>query len=283
MMQRIGGQRPIGLIIGLLVLAALAFFVFRGCAPGQSGIPDTGVNVSEQEGRLGRAFAASQVGQDGCPVENTTRFDSADTIYVGFEESEIPRGTSIFARLSREGRPLEDANEITADQDMLSCVWFEFQPGQGSGGFDPGQYSAELFINGNSADRVDFTVTQGSLGGPLNSDDSGAQLGRLAATTRVDRDGCPTDSVASFRPDEPVYVAYDQSFIPTGTEIFARLLYEGQTLEDTNPIRADQDLDACFWFVFEPERGSAGFDPGLYETQVFVNGAMADQIQFEVR
>lgn len=283
-MQKIGGKNPIGMIIGLVVVVGLALLAFRGCASGTPGIPSTGNDgVSEQEGQLGRAFAASQVSQDGCPVETTTRFESGDTIYVGFDESEIPRGTTIFARLSREGRAIEDAEEITADQDIRSCVWFEFQPGLSSGGFDPGQYSAELFINGNAADRVDFTVIQGSAGGQFNDDGSGVQLGRLSATTRVDRDGCPTDNVGAFRPDELIYIAYDQSFIPSGTEIFARLNYEGQALEDTDPILARQDMDTCFWFVFEPDTASAGFDPGMYETEIFVNGDLADQVQFEVR
>jgi hypothetical protein len=280
-MQQIGRSRPSGLIIGVLVLLGLAFLVFRGCSPGgMSGIPNTG-DRAEQEGRLGRAFAASEMGRDGCPADSATRFDSFDTIYVGFEESEIPQGTSIFARLSREGRPVEDTEEVTADGDLVSCVWFAFEPAQASGGFEPGSYAAELFINGNRADEVSFTVTAGGQGAAPQGGGSDLELGRLSTTTRVDRSGCPTDSVGEFRPDEAVYVAYDRSFIPAGTEIAARLVYEGDLLEETEPIVADRDLDTCFWFVFEPER--AGFEPGRYESEIWVNGDLAETIPFDVR
>jgi hypothetical protein len=251
--------------------------VFRGCAPGQSNIPQTG---DQQEGSLGQAFTAAQVDQNGCPIDNTNQFGSSETIYVGFTQSEIPSGTSIFARLNYEGQPVEDTDEITADQDLRSCVWFEFQPTQG--GFQPGNYTAELFINGNPADELRLSVSQDSAGA-ASGGLAGVQLGRLWTTSSVDNDGCPNDFVDTFGPDEPVYLAYEQSRIPAGTEIFARLLYDGQTIEDTQPIRADQEMTTCFWFVFEPEAGAPGLDPGPYEAEVYVNGQLADQIRFDVR
>jgi hypothetical protein len=105
-------------------------------------------------------------------------------------------------------------------------------------------------------------------------------LGRAYTSSEVDQAGCPLDDVVEFYPDEPVYVSIDRSFIPRGTEMFARLYYEGQVLEDTDAIVADRDLDTCVWFVFEGSRG--GLQPGDYEADIYVNGQVVETLEFDV-
>jgi hypothetical protein len=108
-----------------------------------------------------------------------------------------------------------------------------------------------------------------------------AELGRAYTSTQVDQAGCPLDDVAEFYPDEPVYVSIDRSFIPRGTEMFARLYYEGQVLEDTDAIVADRDLDSCVWFVFEGSRGGS-LQTGDYEVDIYVNGQVVETLDFYV-
>lgn len=261
------------IIIGLLVLAGIVFFLSR-CG-GNQQVPVTG------NGDLGRMFVASQVTEGDCPAGSAESFTSFDPIYVGFEESNIPQGTGVFARLIRDGQPVEDTREITADRDLRStCVWFVFEPSGGSEGFEPGNYEAVMFVNGNEADRLEFEIT--GRGSAPAGGSSGVQLGRLYATTGVDDNGCPTDNAGHFFSDEQIYVSFEESQIPARTEMFARLLREGRPVEDTDPIRADRDIRSCVWFVFEPT-GSGGLEPGNYEVQIFVNGDQADAVEFEVR
>jgi hypothetical protein len=271
-------------ILGLFAVAALVFLVFRGCSPGALGgspsIPQTGSDA--RQGRLGAAFVAASVDENGCPLDAASRLAGSNSIFAGFDRSDIPRGTSIFARLSREGQALEDTREIRADRDVSSCVWFEFQPGRA--GFRPGSYAVDFFINGNRADQVQFVVDEGAArpaSRPSIMDEP--RLGSLYAASMVDNNGCPMNDTSTFRYGDPVYVAYEESVIPAGTELFARLLYDGRPVEDTRPIRADQNLRSCIWFSFEPERGADGLEPGFYEAQIFVNGSVADQIQFTIR
>jgi outer membrane usher protein FimD/PapC len=166
-----------------------------------------------------------------------------------------------------------------ADRDLQSCAWFEFSP---NGGFDPGRYQVDVYVNGNRYDGQSFNVGQGGglLGSGGNSAGS-AQLGDLYTTTEVDRNGCPTDDAAEFYSDEAVYLSLTESYVPAGTEMYARLSYEGQAVEDTDPIVADRDLQSCVWFVFEPT--GRGFDPGRYEAELIVNGRSVDSISFDVR
>lgn len=279
-MQKAAKKSPLGMIVGIVVLVALGLFAFRACMPSAlpaSGIPETGDTIpNAQEGLLGQPFVAQSVDSAGCPLGVTGQFSPNESIFAGFERSDIPSGTSIFARLSQDGRALEDTDEITADRDIRSCVWFEFQPTD-SRGFEPGSYTVDFFINGNPAEQVAFEVGGGTGFGQGGL--AAIDLGRVTTTSGVDSQGCPIDREDRFRPDDEVYVAYDSSLIPAGTQMYARLVYDGQVIEETQAITADQDLESCVWFVFENFRG---LDPGSYEAEVVINGSLADRLDFQV-
>jgi hypothetical protein len=200
------------------------------------------------------------------------------------EESSIPRGTSLFVRLYHEGQPVEDTPPVEADRDQVSCVWFEFQPG-GSTGLEPGDYEAELYVNGNPVDAIRFVVTDQYAGGgevlPATGG-TGAELGPAFTATGVDSNGCPLDQVYEFFPDEPVYVGFGQSYIPAGTEMFARLIHEGQVIEDSQPIYADREMETCVWFEFQAGQFSE-LQQGDYEAEIYINGDLAEAVRFSVR
>lgn len=281
-------QNRAGKSLGLVLIAALViggiclFSVFGGV---RNLLGGGNRQTGDAQGDLGRLYTAVDVDQNGCPVETTNEFYSDEIIYAGVERSSIPSGTSLFMRLYYEGQEIEDTPEIRADQDTVSCIWFEFEPT--GAGFEPGRYEAELVVNGNPVDSVAFQVAgerAGGAGGALPGTGRGnAQIGAIYTTTAVDQNGCPMDDVAEFYPDEPVYVSIDESYIPQGTEIFARLIYEGQAIEDTDPIVADRDLETCVWFSFEGGNVSSGLEPGQYEAEVYVNGSLVDAIPFDVR
>lgn len=163
--MRSGNNRNL-LLIGLIVLVGALFLIPRLFNTGdtandttvdqQRPVDNTG-NQPDPNINLGRLTAAGAVDRDGCPVESRSSFEPTEPIYVVAQNSSIPAGTSVFVRLYREGTPIEDAPEITADRDYNNtCVNFVFEP-TGSA-FDPGQYEAEFIVNGNQADVVRFEV-----------------------------------------------------------------------------------------------------------------------------
>jgi hypothetical protein len=106
---------------------------------------------------LGRVVSASAIDRDGCATDSTSIFGAFEPVYVVAEDSAVPSGTSVFVRLYHEGTPVEDAPEITADQDYdNTCINFVFEP-EGAA-FDPGSYEAEFIINGNPANTVSFEI-----------------------------------------------------------------------------------------------------------------------------
>jgi hypothetical protein len=280
---RSSGSSRIVLIIGAVIVLCLCvvFIGGRSLLGGVSNILGGG-GPSGVEGQLGRMYVASEVDREGCPITTDTRFESDEIIFVGLDESQVPAGSSLFVRLYREGRPVEDTQAIQADRDLRTCVWFQFEPA-GSTGFVPGSYEAELYVNGNPADSVTFQVTESRAGGLLPGTGSqNVQLGRVYTSSEIDQNGCPLDDVYEFYPDEPVYVSIDRSDIPRGTEMFARLYENGRTIEDTDVIYADRDMQTCVWFSFESGRGG-GLQPGSYEVEIFVNGRAVEVVDFIVR
>jgi hypothetical protein len=116
-------------------------------------------NVQITEGvELGRVVTAEGIGSNNAPIEITNRFNaSQDFIYVVAEADYIERGTSLFARWYRDGEPFEDSSEITANQDYRD-TYIEFHLENLQREMEKGDYSVQIFVNGNPVESVDFTV-----------------------------------------------------------------------------------------------------------------------------
>lgn len=162
------------LIIGLIVIVGILFIIPRlnqGSAgeqiptsiPNNPAAPPLDGGQSSNSGnnsgiRLGTIVAATSVDRDGCPVNPATTFEPVQQVYIVAQNSYIPAGTSVFVRLYLNNQPIEDAPEITADQDYNnSCVNFVFEPESGAR-FQAGQYEAEFIVNGNSAGSTQFQI-----------------------------------------------------------------------------------------------------------------------------
>jgi hypothetical protein len=279
--------------LGILLIAGVCFIgllAFSGVFGRIGNLPVTGglnqPGNTNQGAFIGEAFSVSELDNQGCPVGagNTTRYYSDDPIYVGFERSQIPAGTSVFARLLREGQGVEDSPEIVADRPMNTCVWFEFSPSVRSGGFEPGSYQTELFVNGNLIDQVQFEVSrrggQPNVSGG-NAELWGVRLGDGSTTTQIDQNGCPLYANNTFNTRDTIYMSFENSFIPAGTSMFARLSFRGSPVEDTDEIYSERDMRSCFWFMFDPGQGR--FTQGDYSVTLYINGSPSVEMPVYVR
>jgi hypothetical protein len=107
-------------------------------------------------------------------------------------------------------------------------------------------------------------------------------IGDVIAGASIDTQGCPTNETTTFDQNDTIYVGAINSDIPQGTDLFARLYFEGQPLEDSDVITADADY-TCATFAFEATSGAEVLESGSYEGQLFVNGNPGDSVTFEVR
>jgi hypothetical protein len=107
---------------------------------------------------FGDVVMAEGVGANNEPVQVTNNFSSSqDYIYVVAEAHRIEAGTSMFARWSRDGQPFEDSSELKADR-LYENTYVEFHLENLQDRFEPGDYSVQLFVNGNPAEQASFKV-----------------------------------------------------------------------------------------------------------------------------
>jgi hypothetical protein len=159
------------LIIGLIVVAAIIFLprLFNTNTANQPvpndqnfnqpvNPPAQNNNPSSASAQLGPVVAAAQVDRDNCPVNTSSTFSGNQSINVVAQNSSVAQGTTVFVRLYRDGQPVEDAPQITADQAYTnSCISFVFQPRSGTT-FQAGNYEAQFIVNGNPGPSVQFQI-----------------------------------------------------------------------------------------------------------------------------
>jgi len=153
-------MKKIILLLRVLLPLALIVALLAGC-----GLFGGAAREREQENevvtegvKLGRVVTAEGIGAKNAPVNETDTFsDSQDFIYVVAEADTIEEGTTMFARWSRDGEPLEDSSELTADRDYRD-TYIEFHLENLNDRLETGDYSVQLFVNGNPVKTVDFRV-----------------------------------------------------------------------------------------------------------------------------
>jgi len=148
MPKRISFGTRAGVILTLLALALAGCSLFNQTTSGQQS----------QGAVLGRVVTAEGITQNAAPVNETNSFSaSQDRIYVVAEAQRIEPGTSMFARWSRDGRPFEDSQPVTANK-LYENTYVEFHLQPVKGNFDPGQYNVQIFVNGNPEKQATFNV-----------------------------------------------------------------------------------------------------------------------------
>jgi hypothetical protein len=119
---------------------------------------NAGASSTSSDINLGSLVIAENIDRDGCAVDNNSSLRNTNQFYVIAPNSAFPAGTTIFARLYRDGVVVEDLPLITADQDYSSsCVNFVFET-VNANNFETGQYEAEFWVNGNSYNSISFNI-----------------------------------------------------------------------------------------------------------------------------
>lgn len=143
-----------------LVICGAVILLPRLFGEGDNVITDAEAQQESGDTRiaLGDLVLTEDINSDGCPVDDLSSLNNTDRFYVVAPNSAFPEGTSMFARLYRDGVAVEDLPLITADQDYGdTCVNFVFETVDGDE-FEEGEYQAEFWVNGNSYSSITFNV-----------------------------------------------------------------------------------------------------------------------------
>src|SRR5262245_36124406 len=138
------------------VLLLVVALVASGCGL----LNQSSGGATTQGAQLGRIVTAESIDttRNNAPVNETNTFSQEQrAIYAVVEAQRIDPNTTMFARWSRDGQPFEDSQPVTADKQYQNTyVEFHLQPVNKP--FDPGNYTVQIFVNGNPAQQTSFTV-----------------------------------------------------------------------------------------------------------------------------
>ena len=123
---------------------------------GGGGVPE---NTATDSVEFGDVVTAAGIGNGNTPqqVRNQFSADNDPIIYVVAEVQRIEEGTSLFSRWSRDGDVFEDSPAITAEEEFTD-TYLEFHIEPIEGGFEPGDYTVQIYVNGNPGPSTEFTV-----------------------------------------------------------------------------------------------------------------------------
>jgi hypothetical protein len=159
----------IGVVVILLVCAAFTVLLVtlnnlsnptatpppattQGSVSGNGTITIVGLN-------LGQVIMTSAIDKDNRPTAVTDTFTTASpVIYAVVPGINVPAGSTLFARWSRDGQLFEDSTALTAPQAYTNTfIQFVLQPKAGQT-LPPGAYTVQIFGNGVQRASAQFTV-----------------------------------------------------------------------------------------------------------------------------
>ena len=143
-------------VIGLVLVA----LIVSGCSLVNNNSSTQSPSTTTSGAELGRIVTAQSIdtANHNAPVNETSTFNSLNqAIYAVVEAQRIDAGTTMFARWSRDGKPFEDSTEVKADKQYQN-TYVEFHLEPTNKAIDPGNYTVQVFVNGNPAKQANFTV-----------------------------------------------------------------------------------------------------------------------------
>lgn len=140
----------------LLLLVAL---VVAGCSLLNQNASRSSGGATSEGAVLGQIVTADQIDPaTNAPVNTSTTFSTEQpVIYAVVQAQRIEPGTSMFARWSRDGQPFEDSEPIKASQ-LYENRYVEFHLESTRQQIDPGNYTVQIFVDGNPSQQTSFTV-----------------------------------------------------------------------------------------------------------------------------
>ncbi len=104
------------------------------------------------------ATAAGTNTNTGCANATVNRFSpAADRIYLTAQVSQLLAGTQFSALWRYEGSEVSSHSWRAGQSEDFLCIWFYVTPADFA--FQPGSYSAELYVDGAQTGNVPFTIS----------------------------------------------------------------------------------------------------------------------------
>jgi hypothetical protein len=131
-------------LMALFLLVVLSTFTFAGCGP--SGPPS-----------IGEVVTAKGLDANYKPIGPTTTYQPSDEFQLSVEVKNLAVGSVVTVKYVVDGKPYD---ESTLKADQRGSGYYGFGLKSGVTGHQPGNYKAEVYLNGVLAKTTEFSVEQ---------------------------------------------------------------------------------------------------------------------------
>lgn len=218
---------------------------------------------------IGEVVVAKSLDADYKPVEPTTSYTTDDKVFsVSVEVQNIEVGNVVEVKFKLNGADY-DTISMTADTAGSGYYGFTLTAQESHA---PGDYTAEVYLNGQLAKTVSFKVVPS---GP-------PELGAIVSAKGVDENNKPVEPTSVFSPSDVIHISVQVKNLVAGSEVTVKYYYEGQHIESLDTtLTSDTAGSGYYGFTVSPP--SDGFPAGNYSAEVYLDGTLTNTVAFSIQ
>lgn len=244
----------------------VAVQVMRGTKALEGEIWGEKLSVAAEVGpTIGIFTFAVAVDENNICINPATSFPSGTPlIYTCWQYSGM-ENKAVRMVWRKDGQTINEATETWTQAEGNG--WWSWGP---TGGYTPGAYEAQLYVEGQLTQSGTFTVTAAAVR---------PTIGPFAFAEAVDEnENCinPTTTFSSGTPQ--IYTCFDYSDMQDGMVQQMVWLREGEIIQEVRESWVGGE-EGNWWWRWGPE---GGYPPGSYEAQFYVEGQLAQSGTFTV-
>jgi hypothetical protein len=214
---------------------------------------------------IGDVVTAKSLDADSKPVNPTSTYSSDDVIYISVQTNDVVVGSVVEVKYKLAG---VDYSNTSLTSDKAGSGYFGFQL-TATGGHTPGDYTAEIYLDGKLAKTVAFKIV---ASGPPSVVD-------VVPAKTVDADGKPVEPTTTFSPTDTIYVSVRVKNLVVGSKVKVVFISNGASQDST--LTADKPGSGYDTFSLTPP--ASGNSKGDYKAEVYLDDALVQTVTFTVK
>ncbi len=218
---------------------------------------------------IGEVVVAQSLDSDYKPVNPTSSYTTDDqVISVSVEVQNIEVGNVVEVKFKLNGQDYDTIN-TTANEAGSGYYGFTLTHPEGH---SPGDYSAEVYLNGQLAKTVTFKIVPS---GPPS-------VASAVAAKAVDENNKPVSPTSVFPPSDTIHISARVRNLIAGSEVTVKYYFEGEHVEALDTTLTSESAGSGYYdFTVAPP--TDGFPVGSYKAEVYLDGTLVNTVEFSVQ
>lgn len=245
-------MKPAAILRSIMILAVL-------------GMASLACSTTSGPPKVGNVVVAKNLDADYKPVDPTSVYSTEETFYISVQVTDLVAGSVVKVDYILDGKVIKDSS-LTADKPGSGYYGFQLSSDSGQA---PGNYTAEVYLDGVLAKTVAFTVDASTPPTILD----------VVAAKSMDGLNKPVRPTSKFNSIDTFYISVQVKNLAVGSVVDVKYKLDGSDYH-ASTLTADQSGSGYYGFSLTPPTG--GHAPGNYSVETYLNGTLVKTIEFTV-